>query len=141
MGRNLRIASKLSRGGGSDKDGDTQTNQHTPPAHSPPGDEGCYCFAACSIYKHPLPVPLPDHATQRTKSATKLQLIQMVYSNNDSDGTSMRRLFTPIKTHHLPSTGLAPNHRPRWHSCPRRGSSFCHYQHHQCPLVDEGSQN
>ena len=68
---------KKKRGGGSDKDGDTQTNQHTPPTHSPPGDEGCYCLlAACSIDKHPLPVPLPDHATQRTKSATKLQLIQ-----------------------------------------------------------------
>ena len=74
---------KKKKGGGSDKDGDTQKNQHTPPAHSPPGDEGCYCFAACSMDKHPLPVPLPDHATQRTKLATKLQLIQMANYNID----------------------------------------------------------
>ena len=108
--------------------GTHKRKQHTPPTHSPPGDEGCYCSAAGSMYKHPLPVPLPDHATQRTKSATKLQLIQMANSNNNSDNILMRRTPTPIKTHHPPSTGPAPDHRPRWRRCLRHSSSLCHYQ-------------
>ena len=56
--------------------GTHKRKQHTPPTHSPPGDEGSYCSAAGSMCKHPLSVPLPDHATQRTNLATKLQLIQ-----------------------------------------------------------------
>ena len=108
--------------------GTHKRRQHTPPTHSPPGDKGCYCSAAGSMYKHPLPVPLPDHATQRTKSATKLQLIQMANSNNNSDNILMRRTPTPIKTHHPPSTGPAPDHRPRWRRCLRHSSSLCHYQ-------------
>ena len=52
--------------------------------HSPPGDERCYCSAACSMDKHPLPVPLPDHATQRTKLATRLQLLHKSKIPNES---------------------------------------------------------